>query len=56
MPVEIKELLIKAAVGNTPSEMAGNSATQDDLVKLKNEIISEVTEKVLWMLRQKNER
>jgi len=55
MPIEIKELHIKAVVS------AGNSSApqplrQDDINKLKKEIIKEVTAKVMKTLKQKNER
>jgi len=55
MPIEIKELHIKVVVS------AGNNATpqalkQEDISKLKKEIIKEVTAKVMKTLKQKNER
>jgi len=55
MPIEIKELHIRAVVS------AGNNAApqalrQDDISKLKKEIIKEVTAKVMKTLKQKNER
>jgi len=56
MPVEIKELLIKAAIGNDKTESFANPIKQEDLIKLKKEIISEVTDIILRVLEQKNER
>jgi hypothetical protein len=56
MPVEIKELLIKAAIGSNKSESDTGPTGQEDLIKLKKEIISEVTDIVMRMLEQKNER
>lgn len=55
MPIEIKELYIKAVVGAKDKEPAAR-LQQQDISKLKKEITKEVTEKILRMLRQKNER
>jgi hypothetical protein len=54
MPIEIKELHIKAVVGANKEPRTG--LQQQDLSKLKKEITKEVTEKILRALRQKNER
>jgi Family of unknown function (DUF5908) len=54
MPVEIKELYIKATVGG--KEKPPDCIKREDLDRLKKEIIKEVTEKILTKLRQKNER
>jgi hypothetical protein len=55
MPVEIKELHIKAVVGgNNKSPAAG--LPQQEINKLKKEITRDVMDKVLRILRQKNER
>jgi hypothetical protein len=56
MPIEIKELIIRATVGNNPQETPTDSSMQENLNKLKTEIINEVTEKVIRALQQKNER
>lgn len=56
MPIEIKELHIKAGVSNSKKEPATTSFTDEELMKLKREIISEVTENIFRALRQKNER
>ena len=55
MPIEIKELHIKAVVDTKDKERATGLQPQD-LSKLKNEITKEVMEKILRALRQKNER
>jgi len=55
MPVEIKELHIKATVGGSEKPPA-DCIRREDLDKLKKEITKEVTEKILTKLRQKNER
>lgn len=56
MPIEIKELIIKAIVGNNRQEFPSDAITPNDLTKLKKEIISEVTNKVFRALQKKNER
>jgi len=55
MPVEIKELHIKAIVGGKSKE-SPQVIRPEDVAKLKKEITREVMEKVLKMIRQKNER
>lgn len=56
MPLEIRELQIRAAVGprETPSEIP--SASPTDLEGMKQEIVREVTEEVLKMIQLKLER
>ncbi len=56
MPIEIKELHIKAVISDTnkPSEVP--SLTKEDITKLKKEITKEVSDEVMRMLQQKNER
>jgi len=56
MPIEIKELQIKAVVSDSKKETSLGSLSASDLMKLKQEIINEVTENVFRALRQKNER
>ncbi len=57
MPIEIKELVIRAAVGNgNNSQQAVSPSVSSDIMKLKKEIANEVTERVLKMLKQNNER
>ncbi len=55
MPIEIKELHIKAIVGAKDKE-PDVAIKQEDIAKLKKDIIKEVMEKILKTLRQKNER
>jgi hypothetical protein len=55
MPIEIKELHIKAVVGGKEKE-SSTGLKVEELNKLKKEISREVMEKVLRTLRQKNER
>ena len=57
MPIEIKELHIKAVVSGKEKE--NNRAAMvdpEEINKLKKEITKEVTDKILRILRQKNER
>jgi len=56
MPIEIKELHIKAIVSDREKPSEGQPLKQEDITKLKKEITKEVTEKVLRILQQKNER
>lgn len=56
MPIEIKELHIKAVVGEKIREVNTSSMTQEEISKLKKEITKDVTEKIIRMLQQKNER
>ena len=57
MPIEIKELHIKAIVSPKEKESSkGAEMSSDEINKLKKEITKEVTDKVLRILRQKNER
>ena len=56
MPVEIKELIIKATVSQQEPPSSGSSISQDDMSKLKKEISQEVLDKILRILQQKNER
>lgn len=57
MPIEIKELHIKAIVSPKEKESSkGAVMSADEINKLKKDLTKEVTEKVLRILRQKNER
>ena len=56
MPIEIKELHIKAVVGSGKLQQQKSALMQEDILRLKKEITKEVTEKVLKTLQQKNER
>ena len=55
MPIEIKELHIKAIIGGKDKEPSAG-LRQEDIIRLKKEITREVTEKILKTLRHKNER
>ena len=55
MPIEIKELHIKAVVSAKEREPAG-VMKPEQIHKLKKELTRDIMEKVLKMLRQKNER
>ena len=55
MPIEIKELHIKAVIGAKEKE-SSVGLKPEELNKLKKEITKEVMEKILRTLRQKNER
>ncbi len=56
MPIEIKELHIKAIVSSGKPEAAPATLSAEVIAKLKKEISKEVTEKILKTLQQKNER
>ncbi|MBK8553389.1 MAG: hypothetical protein IPL53_20925 [Ignavibacteria bacterium] len=46
MPIEVKELVIKAVVGEKNKEVSTTALTQEEISKLKKEITKDVTEKV----------
>ena len=56
MPIESKELQIKAAVGNHTGGPTAPNPNRSDLGQMKQEIIKEVTEEVLRMIQLKLER
>ena len=55
MPVEIKELHIKAIVGNR-AETRETGLKKEDVTRLKKEITKEVIDKVFKLFKNKNER
>ncbi len=55
MPIEIKELLIKAVVSDT-TKQNNSQPVGINMAKIKNDLTKEITEKVLQMLKEKNER
>lgn len=55
MPIEIKELLIKAVVSDT-TKQNNNHQSDINMAKIKKELAKEITEKVLQILKEKNER
>lgn len=56
MPIEIKELQIKAAVINSARNTPDTNSKANDMDQLKKEIVREVTEEVLRMIQLKLER
>lgn len=56
MPIEIRELVIKAVVSGENERHAEAALSQADIQKLKKDITKEVTERVLKNLKQKSER
>ena len=56
MPIEIKELHIKAVVATGSGRQQEPCLTQEDILKLKKELTKTVTDNVLKILQQKNER
>jgi hypothetical protein len=56
MPIEIKELVIRAVVSGNDQPSQARTSSQEELEKLKAEITNEVIGKVFRALQQKNER
>ena len=56
MPIEIKELLIRAVVSNGNPPQLNSASSTSDILRLKRQITKEVTESVLKTLKQKSER
>lgn len=56
MPIEIRELQIRAAVGSSTSTPSTQQSSPADLDRVKQEIIKEVTEDVLRLIQLKLER
>ena len=56
MPIEIKELQIRAAVGNNGGNSTPQNSSPPDMNQMKQELIKEVTEEVLRMIQLKLER
>jgi hypothetical protein len=55
MPIEIRELVIKATVAQG-EEPAGSTSSSDGSANQKEEIINECVETVLQILKEKHER
>lgn len=55
MPIEIKELHIKAVVGNS-REQSPNALKPEDIVKLKRELFKDIVDKVFELLKKRTER
>jgi hypothetical protein len=56
MPIEIRELVIKAVVGGKEKDGEKMTISSEELTRLKKEIIKEVMGKLDQFLQQKNER
>lgn len=56
MPIEIKELQIKAAVGTNVGSSSPQNGKATDIEQLRQEIVKEVTEEVLRLIQLKLER
>ena len=56
MPIEIKELQIKAVVETENNQQENASSKSEDIPKQKKESTKDVTEKALKIPKQKNER
>ncbi len=53
MPIEIRELVIKASVGKVETSAAANKKSD---AASKEAMISEITEQVLSIIKEKSER
>ncbi|GAB5381062.1 MAG: hypothetical protein Alis3KO_05030 [Aliiglaciecola sp.] len=56
MPIEIKELVIRATVGEQQGNKANAAPKAADKEAMKQEIIAECVEQVMDILRRKQER
>lgn len=56
MPIEIRELQIKAAVGNNAGNQSPQNSIPPDMEQMRQEIVKEVTEEVLRIIQLKLER
>lgn len=56
MPIEIKELHIKAVVSPPKEEASKKAIPPADLREIKKEIVEECIEKIFRKLREKTER
>lgn len=56
MPIEIRELVIKATVNTSRNASNQSSVSPEDLHRLKREIIKECVETVLEKVEQKTNR
>lgn len=56
MPVEIRELIIRANVGNPNQGGSNNSTATDQEAVPKEEIIKECVGQVMDIIKEKNER
>jgi hypothetical protein len=56
MPVEIRELIIRASVGNPNQGGSNNSTGTDQEASPKEEIIKESVEQVMDIIKEEKER
>jgi hypothetical protein len=56
MPIEIRELIVKASVGNPNQGGSNNSTATDQEAAPKEEIIRECVSQVMDIINDKNER
>jgi hypothetical protein len=56
MPIEIRELVIKATVGDPASEGARNAAPNGSPADTREADVNLIVEKVLEILKEKSER
>ena len=56
MPIEIKELQIRAVVSTENNQQENALLKPEDVPKQKKEVTKDVTDKVLKIPKQKNER
>lgn len=56
MPVEIRELIVKATVGNPNQGGSNNSTSTEQDAVPKEEIIKECVQQVMEIVNDKNER
>ncbi len=55
MPIEIKELLIKAVVSDTTRQQTAQ-ISQTDISRLKKELVKDCVQEVMQKLKEKTER
>ncbi|MBV9962689.1 MAG: hypothetical protein JO072_10615 [Parafilimonas sp.] len=56
MPVEIRELIVRATVGNPNQGGSNNSTATDQEAAPKEEIIKECINQIMEIIKDKNER
>jgi len=56
MPIEVRELVIKATVVQDVTAASGSSASSNNNVSPNEEIINACVEKILEILKDRNER
>ncbi|CAN5330808.1 hypothetical protein BH23BAC1_BH23BAC1_17720 [soil metagenome] len=56
MPIEIKELIIRATVRDSPESTGETNSSSDDNASQEEQIVSRCVEQVMDILRIQNER